>query len=61
MYGYSVVNNTFIENTSGQKGSAIYTRNVNNMFIINNNFTRNQPMYSFLESTFLSPLWNYYL
>jgi len=35
-YGSGIVNNTFVENVSGQKGTAIYTRGINNLFVVQN-------------------------
>ena len=47
---YSVIkNNNFTGNEVGQKGSAIYTRQLSLLTIQDNRFKENQPGYSFRE------------
>ena len=46
-YYAEIVDNLFLGNEVGQKGSAIYTRQISLLNIESNNFTDNQPGYSF--------------
>ena len=46
-FATSFLNNTFARNTIGQKGSAIFSRQVSFMHVFNNTFTVNGPAYSF--------------
>ena len=39
--GHGVVNNIFLENATGQKGTAVYTRNLQNLHVTENLFKGN--------------------
>lgn len=53
--------NNFTENSAGQKGTAVYTRDLHNVFIKDNDFRGNQPMYSWLENEWDGPFYKKFL
>jgi predicted outer membrane repeat protein len=50
-----IYKNTFNGNEAGQKGTAIYTRQITNLVVKANNFVENQPGYSFRDEAKVFP------